>query len=382
MVGKMNLSYNNLLILFLITFSATVLATYFVRGFLIKSNIVDNPIVSEHRHKTGTPTMGGIAFLYSILFIASIYYRNPLIIIPSLIMVVAGITGLMDDLMGLNSKEIQKVIKNVSKKTVKIGLLDLTPNHEARVVTDNAKKELPALLDKGLVEIIDEIPIKKEFKEKNKIILQLAISMFLVVTTSVSTLGGFDLGILGGYNLGLLNGFNGSLISILAIPVILIGVTGAINAVNLIDGMDGLSSGIIAIASFASVIFLFITGHPDKSFPFIILVGLSLGFLVFNKYPASIFMGDTGSFIFGAGYATAVLITDIPYFGILALSVPIVTVIISLMNRVNIINLPIEPLHHALNYNGISEKKIISSYLLLTAIVSGIGLLVTYYIFL
>jgi phospho-N-acetylmuramoyl-pentapeptide-transferase len=372
MVGKMNYCYD-LLFLFLITFSATVLATYFVRKFLIKSNILDNPIVSEHRHKTGTPTMGGLAFLYAILFIASIYYKNPLIIVTSLIMVVAGITGLIDDLIGLSSKEIQKVIKNVSKKNVEIGLLNLKPHHEARITTSKAKKELPDLLDKKLVEIIDEIPIKKEISEKNKIILQLAVSMFLVVTTLVVTLGGYDL--------GPYIEFNGSLIYLLAIPVILIGVTGAINAVNLIDGMDGLASGIIAIASTASVIFLFIMGHIDKSFPFIILIGLSLGFLVFNRYPASIFMGDTGSFIFGAGYATAVLVTDTPYFGILALSVPIVTVIISLMNRVNIINLPIEPLHHALNYQGVSEKKIIVSYLLLTAIVSGIGLIVTYYLF-
>jgi phospho-N-acetylmuramoyl-pentapeptide-transferase len=367
------MNYYGLLILFLITFSVTVLATYFVKKFLIKSNIVDNPIVSEHRHKTGTPTMGGLAFLYSILFIASIYYKHPLIIITSLVMVVAGITGLIDDLIGLSSKEIQKVIKNVSKKPVEIGSLNLKPNHEARITTPKAKKELPALLNEKSVEIIDKIPIKKEISERNKILLQLAVGMFLVVTTSVFTLGGYDL--------GPIIEFNGNLISILAIPVILVGVTGAINAVNLIDGMDGLSSGIIAIASIASVIFLFITGHIDKSFPFIMLAGLSLGFLVFNKYPASIFMGDTGSFIFGAGYATAIIITDIPYFGILALSVPIVTVIISLMNRVNIINLPIEPLHHALNYQGVSEKKIISSYLSLTAIISVIGLIVTYYLF-
>jgi phospho-N-acetylmuramoyl-pentapeptide-transferase len=360
--------------LFSITFITTVLFTYFIKKALIKSNIVDNPIVSEHRHKTGTPTMGGIAFLFTILFVTSIYYKEPLITISALTMVVAGIVGLMDDLIGLKSKEVQKVIKNISEKTVKVGILNLEPNHEARIATSKAKKDLPELLDKNLVKVIDEVPIKNEMSEKDKIIVQLVIGIFLVVTASVFTLGG--------YNLGPIINFNGILVGILAIPVILIGITGAINAVNLIDGMDGLASGIIAIASFACVIYLFITGNLDKSLPFIVLIGVTLGFLVFNRYPASIFMGDTGSFILGAGYATAVLITDTPYFGILVLFVPIVTVIISLLHRVHIITLPIEPFHHVLNYHGISEKKIILSYWLITAIVSTIGILTTYYFFL
>jgi phospho-N-acetylmuramoyl-pentapeptide-transferase len=360
--------------LFLITFVTTVLFTYFIKKVLIKSSIVDNPIVSEHRHKTGTPTMGGIAFLFSILFISSIYYKEPLIIISALIMVVAGILGLIDDLIGLKSKEIQKIVKNISEEPVKIGILNLEPNHEARIATSKAKKDLPFFLDKKLVKVIDEVPIKNEMSERDKVIVQLVVGIFLIVTSSVFTLGGYDLG-------PIIN-FNGVLIGILAIPIILIGMTGAINAVNLIDGMDGLSSGIIAIASFALVIYLFITGNIDKSLPFIILTGITLGFLVFNRYPASIFMGDTGSFVLGAGYATAVLITDTPYIGVLALTVPIVTVIISLLHRVHLITLPIEPFHHVLNYHGISEKKIIALYWLITAIMSSIGLLITYYFFL
>ncbi|MDR2624554.1 MAG: phospho-N-acetylmuramoyl-pentapeptide-transferase [Methanobrevibacter sp.] len=360
--------------LFLISFLTTVLFTYFIKKILIKSNIVDNPIVSEHRHKTGTPTMGGIAFLFSILFVSSIYYNEPLIIVSTLTMIVAGIFGLLDDLIGLKSKEIQKVIKNISEKSVKIGILNLKPNHEARVATLKAKRDLPSLLDKKLVKVIDEVPIKNEISERDKIIIQMVIGTFLIVTSSILTLGG--------YSLGPLINFGGILVGILSIPVILIGITGAINAVNLIDGMDGLSSGIIAIASSASVIYLFITGNLDKSPPFIVLIGLTLGFLVFNRYPASIFMGDAGSFVLGAGYGTAVLITDIPYFGVLTLIVPIATVVISLLHRVHLINLPIEPFHHVLNYHGISEKKIIALYWLITLIISIVGLLTTYYFFL
>jgi phospho-N-acetylmuramoyl-pentapeptide-transferase len=290
----------------------------------------------------------------------------------SIVTVVAGIAGLIDDLIGLRPKEIQKVVKNINDKSVKVGQLSLAPNHEARIATPKAKSDFPDLLSKNLIKVIDEVPIKNEIDEGEKIVIQLVIGVFLLITGAVFTLGGFSLGpffTIGGLSLG-----------ILAIPIVLIAIVGAINSVNLIDGMDGLAAGIVAIASFASVVFLFMTGNFDKSVPFIILTGISLGFLVFNRYPASIFMGDTGSFVLGAGYATAVLITNIPYFGVLALAVPIVSVVVSLFYRAKLINLPVEPLHHALNYNGMSEKKIIFLYWSLTAIVSIIGLLITYFL--
>jgi len=65
----------------------------------------------------------------------------------------------------------------------------------------------------------------------------------------------------------------------------------------------------------------------------------------------------------------------------LSLAVPIVSVIVSLVHRANIIHLPVEPLHHTLNYKGMSEKKVIISYWFLTAVVCIIGLLADYYIF-
>ena len=116
-------------------------------------------------------------------------------------------------------------------------------------------------------------------------------------------------------------------------------------------------------------------------YPFGLLTAICLGFLVFNRYPASIFMGDTGSFILGTGYAAAVFLTDMPYFGVLALAVPIVSTIISLMHRAHIITLPVEPLHHTLNYKGISEIKIVLSYWLLTVVVCAIGILGKLYLF-
>ncbi|MBZ9571285.1 phospho-N-acetylmuramoyl-pentapeptide-transferase [Methanobrevibacter sp. TMH8] len=368
------MNYIDLLVLFIITFISSIAFTYYIRKILIGADISDNPIVSEHRHKAGTPTMGGIAFLFSVLFIVSIYFKNQYILITSLIMLTAGIAGLLDDLIGFKVKEYQKLIKNITDGPLTIGQLTLAPNEEARAATPEAKSVVDNLLSEKKLELLAELPIKNEMGEMEKIIGQLVIGIFLIVTGTITTLGGFSLGpfiTLGGVAIG-----------ILAIPVIIIAIIGAINAINLIDGMDGLASGIIAIASIACGIFGFINNDYGVVSVFIVLAAISLGFLVFNRYPASIFMGDTGSFALGAGFATAVLVTNIPYFGVLSLAVPIGSVIVSLIHRAKIIRLPVEPLHHTLHYRGISEKKIVFIYWILTAVICLIGLLAEYYIFL
>lgn len=352
-----------IIILFLITLFATILFTYYIRKILIDANIADNPIVSEHRHKSGTPTMGGIGLLFSILLIASIYFENDYILITSLIFVTAAIVGLLDDLIGLKVKEVQKLVKNITNMPLSIGQLILSPEEEARAATNKAKKEVEQLINENKVKVVAEVPIKNEIGETEKIISQVVIGIFLAITGVITTLGGFTLGIL-------------------AIPVAIIAIVGAINAINLIDGMDGLATGIILIASLFCGIFAYINGNIEAISPFAILTALTLGFLIFNKFPASIFMGDTGSFALGAGYATAVLITDIPYFGVLALAVPIASVIISLIHRAKIIRLPVEPLHHTLHHNGVSEQKIVFSYWFLTAFVCVVGILIDYYVFL
>ena len=330
--------------IFLLTFIATALFTLFVKKMLKYADVKDNPIVTEHSHKAGTPTMGGLAMLMGVLLLACVFYSDKNLVLTVIIMMTAGIVGLMDDLIGLKTKEIQKVIRNISPKEVEIGRLTLKTGENARVTTPKAKKDLEYLLKNNLVEITGEAPIKSEIKENEKIFAQILVSLFLIASVAVGA------SILG-FNIGLL-----------IIPVVIFGIVGSINSVNLIDGMDGLAAGIIAIASIASTIFMISNGNPNGSLPFIVIAGACFGFLVYNKYPASIFMGDTGSFALGAGYITAAFLGDIILFAVLALAIPIISVIVSLLHRAHIIKLPVEPLHHTLNYKGLSEKKIIVIY--------------------
>lgn len=356
------MNYWNMLVLFIITLVSSIFFTWFVRRILLKARIADSPIVSEHRFKKGTPTMGGIAFLFTILLIVALYYKNTGILITSFIMLAGGIVGLLDDLIGLKVKEVQKLVVNSTDEPINLGRLNVEPGEEVRVATPKAKEEVERLLEENKVEVIGEVPIKTEPDESEKIICQIVLGILLGLTGSITVLGGFKLGIW-------------------MFPVVVIAILGCINSVNLIDGMDGLAAGIVGIASIACCIYGYLLGNLNILPPFLILAGICLGFLVFNKYPASIFMGDTGSFILGTGYAAAVLITDVPYFGVLALGVPIFSVIVSLLHRAHIIKLPVEPLHHTLNHKGMSETKIVYTYWGATALLCIIGLLVRFYIF-
>ncbi|ADP77560.1 Phospho-N-acetylmuramoyl-pentapeptide-transferase [Methanothermus fervidus DSM 2088] len=337
----------------ILAFVLTVIFTYILKKILLEAEIVDKPIVTEHKHKIGTPTMGGLGFLLTASMVAMVLGDRHLNLIV-LTMVIAGIIGALDDLLGLSIKEKQKIVKNISSEVVELGRLNLQPSEEARVATKKAKQDFKKLMAEKKIKVVGEVPIKKEFTEKQKIMLQCIPGIFLALSFGVGSIFGYFLGFL-------------------TIPIVIFGVLGAINAINLIDGMDGMAAGIIAISSLFCAFYSSMKGLHSSAF--LMLSGISLGFLVFNRFPASIFMGDVGSFALGAGYAAAVMMNDIIYYGVLAIAVPIVSVIISLMHRANIIKLPVEPLHHTLHYKGLSEKTIVITYWLITFVLCSVGLI-------
>ena len=86
--------------IFILAFLSTAFFTLFVRKVLKYADVKDNPIVTEHSHKAGTPTMGGLAILMGVLLIGCVYFTDKNLILTVMIMMTAGIVGLMDDLAG------------------------------------------------------------------------------------------------------------------------------------------------------------------------------------------------------------------------------------------------------------------------------------------
>jgi UDP-GlcNAc:undecaprenyl-phosphate GlcNAc-1-phosphate transferase len=90
-------------------------------------------------------------------------------------------------------------------------------------------------------------------------------------------------------------------------PITLLWIVGLTNAFNLIDGIDGLAAGVAVIAGSACATILVLRGHTGEAMLLAALVGAALGFLLYNFPPASIFLGDGGSLLFGFVLATTAI---------------------------------------------------------------------------
>ena len=100
----------------------------------------------------------------------------------------------------------------------------------------------------------------------------------------------------------------------LYVPIMMFIIIGTVNAVNLTDGLDGLAGGLslIAFLSFGIITWgsTWIEGYQEIAIFCFILVGSILGFLIYNTYPAKVFMGDTGSLSLGATLAAVAILTE------------------------------------------------------------------------
>ena len=161
--------------------------------------------------------------------------------------------------------------------------------------------------------------------------------------------------------------------------IVFLVIAGSTNAVNLSDGLDGLAAGCVAIVMLAYVAITFITtGDRDLALLSACIVGACIGFLWFNAFPATIFMGDTGSLGLGGAIGAMAVMTDTMLLLILiggifvieALSVIIqVAAFQSVRKRVFLM----APIHHHFEMRGWSETKIILRFWIIAAVCSAIG---------
>src|SRR5918911_5503122 len=156
-------------------------------------------------------------------------------------------------------------------------------------------------------------------------------------------------------------------------------LAGATNGVNLTDGLDGLAAGCSAIVLLAYTAMTFIThGQEDLALLSACLVGACVGFLWFNSFPAAIFMGDTGSLGLGGAIAAMAVMTQTEVllviiggiFVIEALSVLIQ--VFWFQTRGKRVFL-MAPIHHHFELQAWSETKIILRFWIVAAVLSAIG---------
>jgi len=234
----------------------------------------------SHHIKEGTPTMGGIIILISIILPTLLWAKlsNPFIIIILISTLWMGIIGFIDDYLKIKRKYSKGLIARY-KITGQL-ILGLFISYILFYFSDSN---------------ISYTIINNNFRE---IIPNSAISIPFLAN------GFFD-------------------ISSIYIILILLIITGSSNAINLTDGLDGLATGLTSIACFVFAIISYASSRPDFSnylniifipnsgelFIFCLaLIGSCIGFLWYNAYPAKIFMGDTGSLALGAALGTLAIL--------------------------------------------------------------------------
>eukprot|EP01047_Picozoa_sp_COSAG01_P000287 COSAG01_NODE_4_length_55812_cov_1344.168109_49_plen_375_part_00 len=164
-------------------------------------------------------------------------------------------------------------------------------------------------------------------------------------------------------------------------------IIGVINAFNLIDGIDGLAAGIACIASLAMTIIAFKMQNLHTAMLSLALTSSCLAFLKYNRYPAKIFMGDSGSMLIGFVLAylsiTGVLKSSLSlsvFSPLLILALPlsdtIYTIFRRLKNKNKLFTADKKHLHHQLLNLGYSIPKITMGLCCISALLSGLAILI------
>ena len=261
--------------------------------------------VESHLQKAGTPTMGGVMILASIVVTSLFYVKDYPKIIPILFVTLGfGLIGFLDD-----------YLKVVMKRSD--GLFP---------------KQKMAL----------------------QILVTAVFAFYIVRFTDVP--------------LTMLIPFSGGKyldIGWLAIPLLFVAVIGTVNGVNFTDGLDGLASSVtVLVATFFTVVAI---GTKSGIEPITCaVVGALLGFLLFNVYPASVFMGDTGSLALGGFVASTAYMLQMPIF-IMIVGLVYLVEVLSVMIQVTYFKktggkrfFKMAPIHHHFELCGWSETRVVA----------------------
>ena len=163
------------------------------------------------------------------------------------------------------------------------------------------------------------------------------------------------------------------------VPAAIVIILATTNAVNLTDGIDGLSSSVSAIIITTLTIIGITIGMEEVSIFGSIVIGATLGFLMFNLHPAKVFMGDTGSLLLGGVISGLALYLKMQLLLLIIALIPVletlsVIIQVAYFKKTGKRIFKMAPLHHHFELCGWKENKVVIIFSLITLIVCVIGL--------
>lgn len=307
----------------LISFAISVILGPVVIPFLRRLKVgqtVRDEGPKGHLKKNGTPTMGGILILVSVVLTSILYVKDYPKIIPIIFVTLGfGLIGFLDD-----------YIKVVLKRSM--GLRAWQKMALQIVVTGVFAYYITHYTDVSLSMKIPFMP-----------------QVYL--------------------DFGILN-----------IPILFFIVIGTVNGVNLTDGLDGLASSVtVLVATFFTVVAIGM--HSGIEPVTCAVVGALLGFLLFNVYPASVFMGDTGSLALGGFVAAAAYMMQMPVFLAIVGFIYVIEVLSDIL-QVSYFKatggkriFKMAPIHHHFELCGWSETRVVAVFSIVTALLCLVALM-------
>lgn len=286
----------------------------------------------RHLIKQGTPTMGGIVILLAVVLASLLMAPKTWALVLALATtLLTGCIGLFDD--------IESVAHQRS--------LGLTPKQKMA----------------GLIVI--------------SVAFCLIAHNVIGVSANVALPGGLVI------NLGVLSttfSIAGATIDIpwLYLVFVFLLMAGLSNAVNLTDGLDGLAGGTTLVVMLALAAVCFLSNQLDLAIFAAAIAGACVGFLWFNCYPASIFMGDTGSLALGAAVASIAVLTKTEVTSLImsglfiAEALSVIIQVVSFKSTGKRVFL-MAPLHHHFEKAGWSETKVVIRFWIVTAAFALLG---------
>lgn len=159
---------------------------------------------------------------------------------------------------------------------------------------------------------------------------------------------------------------------------------GSSNAVNLTDGMDGLSSGVTIIALVPFAVLAYVKQEYNLVLIIVCLIASLLGYLYYNKKPARIFMGDTGSLALGGILAALAMVLKEEVALIFIAGVPVIETLCVLIQQISVRTVHkrvfiYTPIHYAFRIKGMPEVNIVRMFWLVEAVLAAFGLFVAFH---
>ena len=164
------------------------------------------------------------------------------------------------------------------------------------------------------------------------------------------------------------------------IPFAVLVILATTNAVNLTDGIDGLSTSVTTIILTCLTVISIIWDVKETTIFGCIIIGAGLGFLLFNLHPAQVFMGDTGSLLLGGAIAGIALYLKLPLLLIIIAIIPVIETLsvilqVAYFKKTGNRLFKMSPIHHHFELSGWKENKIVSIFSLITLIMCMVGIM-------